>query len=342
MRQIVRPEQLDLDSPGRRDYWVALEHDTVWGDHLLPLTVFAGREATEGCGVVATGANHGNEYEGPVAIRQLLREIDPASVRGRLILIPVLNPAAFRAATRESTLDDGVNLNRAFVDGAGDHPALRGITHRIASFFRQCIWPRVHVALDLHAGGNVAAIAPCTGYHLLPDAGQMASMEQTARWFGVPYVFASDYQATTPGLLPGEGERLGKIMIGSELGWGESVNPRGVRWGRQGIRAAAIRHGQMDGDVQPIDHHADGTQRIATLTADSTTIAPWSGHFEPVLPLMARVKTGDVVARLHDFERIDDPPLTIRARMDGFVFMHAWNARVRQGQHIHMVGKVMA
>jgi N2-acetyl-L-2,4-diaminobutanoate deacetylase len=39
-RVTVRPERLDLDSPGRRDYWVALEHDRIRGDHR---TVFAGR-----------------------------------------------------------------------------------------------------------------------------------------------------------------------------------------------------------------------------------------------------------------------------------------------------------
>ena len=38
-RIITRPDGLDLDSPGRRDYWVALEHDSIWGDHLMPLTV---------------------------------------------------------------------------------------------------------------------------------------------------------------------------------------------------------------------------------------------------------------------------------------------------------------
>jgi len=48
-------------------------------------------------------------------------------VRGRIILVPVLNPSAFFAGTRESA-DDGVNLNRAFVDGAGKTPALAGIT----------------------------------------------------------------------------------------------------------------------------------------------------------------------------------------------------------------------
>ena len=50
-RTIVRPDRLDLDSSGRRDYWVALEHDSIWGDHLLPLTVLVGPDArpARGC-----------------------------------------------------------------------------------------------------------------------------------------------------------------------------------------------------------------------------------------------------------------------------------------------------
>src|SRR5690606_9379008 len=133
-RPIVRPEKLDLESPGRRDYWVALEHDSIWGDHLIPLTVWVGPDAKPGKGLVAFGSNHGNEYEGPMAIRRLMDEISTDQVLGRIILIPVLNPAAFRAGTRDSSLDDNANLNRAFVDGAGTTPALGGITHRIAAF----------------------------------------------------------------------------------------------------------------------------------------------------------------------------------------------------------------
>ena len=71
-RLITRPAQLDLDSPGRRDYWVALEHDSIWGDHLIPLTVWVGPEAKSGEGLVAFGSNHGNEYEGPIALKHLL------------------------------------------------------------------------------------------------------------------------------------------------------------------------------------------------------------------------------------------------------------------------------
>ena len=53
------------------------------------------------------------------------------------------NPSAFGANSRSSA-DDGVNLNRAFVEGAGKIP-LSGITYRIAAFVREFIWPRVHV-----------------------------------------------------------------------------------------------------------------------------------------------------------------------------------------------------
>src|SRR6476661_1327029 len=106
-RVIVRPGQLDLDSPGRRDYHVALEHDSIWGDHLLPLTVHVGPETQPGRGLVAFGSNHGNEYEGPIVLKHLVRDIRHEDVRGRIILVPVLNPSAFFAGTRESA-DDGV------------------------------------------------------------------------------------------------------------------------------------------------------------------------------------------------------------------------------------------
>ena len=95
-RQICRPHELDLHSPGRRDYWVALEHDSIWGDHLIPLTVFVGPQARDGEGLVAFGSNHGNEYEGQMILRRMMRTLDPADVLGRIILVPVLNVAAFR------------------------------------------------------------------------------------------------------------------------------------------------------------------------------------------------------------------------------------------------------
>lgn len=339
-RCVVRPEQLDLDSPGRRDYWVALEHDSVWGDHLIPLSVFVGSKVKEGQGLVAFGSNHGNEYEGPVVLKHLLREIRHVDVLGRIILVPVLNPAAFLAGTRESTRDDGVNLNRAFVPGAGVTPALAGITHRIAAFVREWIWPRVHVVLDLHSGGEVARFALCANYHPIDDPEQRRQIEETARWFGTPFLMI--YQNLTPGLLPSEAERFGKIMVGAELGWGRAVCTEGVRYGRQGVLAAAIRHGQLDGRIEPIAHHKAGTQKkLAMVDRECFTVAPFAGHYEPLIDCGTAVRAGQTVGLLHDFDHIDAEPWPACAGLDGVVLAQAWVAPVPRGQHIVVVGRVV-
>lgn len=337
-RLIVRPDCLDLDSPGRRDYWVALEHDSIWGDHLIPLTVFVGPQSTPTEGLVAFGSNHGNEYEGPVAIKHLLHEIKAEDVLGRIILIPVLNPAAFRAGTRESTLDDGVNLNRAFVDGAGTNPALAGITHRIAAFVREYIWPRVHVVLDLHSGGDVARFAICANYHPVDDPVLSRKIEETARWFGTPALMV--YQNVTPGLLPSEAERLGKITVGTELGWGAAVNVDGVRYGKHGVRAAAIHNGLLRGTIEPIDFHKSGTQmKLEMVDRDCFTVAPFAGHYEPILECGTRVQAGQTVGFLHDFDHIDMAPWPATAGVNGVVLAQTWRAPVQRGQHILVVGR---
>ena len=92
-RQTVSPDNLDFTTPGRRDYYVELEHPSIWGHYLLPVTVLVGATAEPGRGVLVTGATHGNEYEGPIAIKHLLREIRTDDVLGRLILVPLLNVA---------------------------------------------------------------------------------------------------------------------------------------------------------------------------------------------------------------------------------------------------------
>jgi predicted deacylase len=339
-RIIVQPHKLDLESPGRRDYLVALEHDSLWADHLMPLTVFVGPEAKPGKGLVSFGSNHGNEYEGPVVLKNLLSEIKLENVRGRIILVPVLNPPAFWAGTRESTLDDGVNLNRAFIDGAGINPATAGITHRIAKFVREYIWPQVHVVIDLHSGGHTVRFAECSSFHPVDDPELSRAIEQTARWFGTPLVIT--YQNQTPGLLPSEAERLGKITIGTELGWGQAVSRRGVQYGRQGVLAAAINHSQLAGEIKPFAHHADGTQRrVEMVDRDCFHTVPFLGHYEPCTDCGVLLKKGDLIGRVHDFDYIDKPGYEVRAQLDGVLIAQSFAAAAPRGQHVAVVGKVM-
>ncbi len=328
------PAALDLLSPGRRDYWVRLAHDTLWAEWFVPLTVFVGPEARDGEGLVAFGSTHGNEYEGPVAIKHLLGEIELEQVRGRIVLVPVLNPAAFRDGSRDGL---GVNLNRAFVAGAGATPGLASITYRIANLVREQIWPHVNVVLDIHSGGQVMRFAHVSSLHYSPNSEQMAKAVETARWFGTPFVML--YQNEYPGLLTSEAENLGKITVGTELGWGAAVDLDGVGYCRHGILAAAVRHGFLHREIEPIGHHRAGTQHLADISRPPCAVyAPWQGWYEPAVPCGTAVTAGETVGFVHDFDRIDEPPWHAEAAVDGYVICQAWAARVVAGQQIAMVG----
>ena len=331
-RTHVSPADLDLVSPGKRDYYVRLEHSSDWADWLIPLTVLVGPEAEDGQGLVAFGGTHGNEYEGPVALKHVASDLSAADARGRVILIPVLNVAAFHAGAREGP--GAVNLNRAFVDGAGDSSALSDITHRIARFVRDWIWPTVHVVLDLHAGGNVARFAPLASLHRQRDP-QMGLSVATARGFGVPFV--SIYENLTPGLLTSEAEELGKVAVGCELGWGNSVSRDGVRWATRGVLSAGILHGQL-GPV-PLTPAGQEARLVESVDRECTVVSLYRGHFEPVAECGAWVEQGQPVGLLHDFDRIDEPALPLRAGVSGFLLSHAFGAVVRAGQHVALVGR---
>ena len=84
--------------------------DSAWGSVMIPICVIRNGE---GPTALFTGGNHGDEYEGPIAMLNLARTLDPASVTGRVIIVPAFNYPAFRAGRRTSPIDQG-NMNRSF------------------------------------------------------------------------------------------------------------------------------------------------------------------------------------------------------------------------------------
>jgi glycine cleavage system H protein len=138
-------------SPDQDDLLDAARHRPT--RRQLKRTVFICAEQP-GTTVVAIGGTHGDEYEGPVGLKNLIQALDPASlVAGRLIVIPVLNVPAFQAGERASPLDGG-NMNRVFPGDANGT-----ITQRIARFVTDEVLARSDVVLDIHSGGKGFEIA---------------------------------------------------------------------------------------------------------------------------------------------------------------------------------------
>ncbi|MEO7723734.1 MAG: M14 family metallopeptidase [Chthoniobacterales bacterium] len=143
--------------------------------------------------VTVTGANpgptllvgagvHGGEYPAIEAVIRLIRALDPATLSGTLILMPVLNLPAFWNRSMFVCPVDGVNPNRVFPgDPAGSYS--EQMTH---AFVHEFI-VRADVYLDLHGGDIPEALVPFS----ICRAGETETDHRSkdlALAFGLPYV----------------------------------------------------------------------------------------------------------------------------------------------------------
>jgi len=325
-------EAIDWDSPGRRLYHVPFTMDGAWGRVRVPLCVICGPRP--GKTIVAIGGTHGDEYEGPVGLKNLIGTLDPATVvEGRLIVIPVLNVPAFQAAQRHSS-QDGKNMNRVFpgdVNGS--------ITERIAHFVTTEALARADVVIDIHAAGGTFEIVRSSSFHSIADPALFEEYRTTALLFGMPFVMVYTSGMGTA-LLTEEAEKMGKITIGGEFGFGASTDLDGVRWAHYGTLNVMRHNGLLVSPIEKIVPAWVDTQRVVAQTdIDRYVTAPMSGISEPLVPLGSYVHAGTPVARLHDFDRFDEPGVDICADQDGYVLVRRFRAQTSQGDVVMVIGQ---
>jgi len=325
--------RIDFSQPGKHHYQVAFHMDGNWGYSLVPLTVINGSRGPNPNGVVAFGGTHGNEWEGPVAVKRLCQDLDPAHLSGRVILIPQLSESACNANTRISPLD-GVNMNRAFPGNS------RGtISYRIAHFVKTCIFPLVRVVLDIHSGGNEGIFPHLSSFHLVEDKAQLKEMAEVAKLFDTPCVMIYSKEMAS-GLLTDEAEAEGKITIGTELGYGESVNRHGTLHAYEGIKNVLRHYGLLSGQIVKIAPERTAPPRLLQAAKLEDYIpCPKDGIWEPLLDPGDPVEDGQLVGRLHDFSSQVAPALEIRAPRKGSILMMHFPAVSKKGYTLFCVAK---
>ena len=176
---------IDLDAPGKRVGHVRLmysSHESAYGWIPIPIAVIKGGE---GPSVLLTAGNHGDEYEGQIALLKLIRELQPEQVRGRVIILPRMNLPAAAAGRRTSPIDDG-NLNRSF-PGNPDGT----VTQQIAYYVEHVLLPGCDYAFDFHSGGSSLTYIPSALAPRHDDAERMKKVVGLLKAFGAPVSYVS-------------------------------------------------------------------------------------------------------------------------------------------------------
>jgi N-alpha-acetyl-L-2,4-diaminobutyrate deacetylase len=289
---------------------------------MIPVTV-----VRNGAGPTAllTGGNHGDEYEGPVALFDLARTLDPARVAGRVIMVPAMNYPAFRAGRRTSPLDGG-NMNRVF-PGRPDGT----VTEKIADYFQRRLLPLADIVLDLHSGGRTLEFLPFAASHVLPDKAQEAACAAARDAFCAPWSVLL-LEIDSVGMYDSAAEAAGKTFVSSELGGGGTARAETCAIARRGLRNLLIHAEILKGEPE-----RQPSILLDMPDGDCFVSSEHSGLLEPCVDLGAAVAAGDLVARIHDVERTGQAPVDYRAGRGGLLAGRHFPGLVQVGDTIAVI-----
>ncbi len=316
---------ISFDDDGKRHGFLRLPYsrdDSAWGSVMIPITVIRNGD---GPTALLTGANHGDEYEGPVALQELTVTLEPADITGRVIIVPAFNYPAFRAATRTSPID-ARNLNRTF-PGKPDGT----VSEKIADYFNRTLVPMADVVLDYHSGGKTLDFLPFAAAHVLDNKEQQAACVAAMEAFNAPYSVML-LEIDNVGMYDTAVEEQGKIFVSTELGGGGTATARSIAIAKKGARNLLIHAGILKGKME-----IGPTKRLGQPDGDCFTFAESDGLIEPTRDLGDPVKRGDVVARIWPVDRTGIPPIDCHAHIDGIVTTRHFPGLVKVGDCVAVV-----
>ena len=317
---------VDFEAEGVQHGFLKLPHShdaSAWGAVMTPITVV---KRGEGPTALLTGANHGDEYEGPIALFDLAGRLTAEEVSGRVIIVPAMNAPAFRAARRTSPIDGG-NMNRVF-PGRPDG----GVTEKIADYFQRSLLPMADLVLDIHAGGKTLEFVPFAAAHQLTDTDQQEKAMAAVAAFGAPYSLLL-LELDSTGMYDTAAEDLGKVFVSTELGGGGSATARTAGIAKRGVANVLKHAGILGGHPE-----AAASCRLDMPDGDCYVTSETAGLIEYCVDLGDTVRAGDRLARIHDVERTGGTSIDYRAKRDGIFIGRHFPGLIALGDPVGVIG----
>lgn len=292
---------------------------SVLSDHTpVTMSVHAIHGRRDGPTVFVSAGVHGDEVIGVEIVRRLLRAPALSSLRGTLLVVPIVNTFGFLNHSRY--LPDRRDLNRSFPGSPSG-----SLASRLANRFLAEIVERSDLGIDLHSAAIHRTNLP--QIRITRDNPEMTDL---ARAFGAPVVLTSQVR---DGSLRGAAAQKGVDVLLYEAGEGLRFDEIGVRAGVSGI-LRVLRHLEM----LPASRVAKAKTKPMHCARSKWARAPMGG-------LLRTFKSeGDVVAAGDVLGAISDPfgekEATIEAMIGGIIIGRAVMPVVNEGDAIFHIASV--
>lgn len=289
---------------------------------MIPITVI---KNGEGPIALLTGANHGDEYEGPIALFNLALTLEPEDIQGQVIIVPAFNHPAFLTATRTSPFDQ-INLNRIFPGNPGGT-----VTEKIADYFERYLIPMADAVLDFHSGGKTLDFVPFACAHELNNKEQEAACVAAMQSFNAPYSLKL-LEIDSAGMYDTAVEDQGKVFVSTELGGGGTATAASAAIAKRGLRNFLIHAGVLKGELS----HTPSIQ-LDMPSADCYVFSEHAGMIEPLVDLGEAVEAGQRIARIWSPHKTGGQPDDYHANLTGILAARHFPGLINPGDCLGVV-----
>ena len=257
--------------PGTRNRFPALDKRGFEAS-FLNMPVFVARGARPGPTLCVTAAIHGDETNSVEVARRAFAGIDPATLKGMMYMLPMVNADGFRSRNREVT--DGRDLNRSFPGNANG-----SVASLLAHFVFTELEAQCDALIDLHTGSNLRSNYPQVRVDLESEAST-----ELAKQFGVGLILGG---SAPKGSLRGEMLRAGIPAIIYEGGGPLLFQEEEVVRGVEGVQNVMHYLGMVE-----LANHVVTQPTLYERTRWLRVPRGQGGFFFPELPLGATVEEG--------------------------------------------------
>ena len=305
-------------------------HESAYGWIPIPIVVMANGT---GPSILLMAGNHGDEYEGQIALMKLLRSLEAHDVAGRLIILPAANFPAVMAGRRVSPIDGG-NLNRSFPGNANGTP-----TEMMAHYIESVLLPLCQYCIDVHSGGSsLEYVAHAHARrHAEPEMRDRTVAMLAA--FGAPYGGLVKPLQSEPRTMSAAAERAGIIYLNVELGGGGTVSHELVTLAEQGIRRALAHLGVLR---RAPEEPPQATRYFSVEGPANYVYCLDPGLFEPLAGLRQVVEPGETAGVIHFPDTPWRAPVPVTFERGGIVLCRRFPGWARRGDCLYQLGTPVA
>jgi predicted deacylase len=267
--------------------------------------------------VLITAGIHAAEYTGIEAAIRIGRKIAPDSVRGTILIIPLLNLPGFYERSIYVNPEDNDNLNRLF-PGKPDGTWGERFAHRLLTE----IITKCDNAIDLHAGDLIEDLVPFVIYRETQDPFLNERIEAMANAYGARWAVKTAPTGERPGTLMAVAAQNGVAAMLAESGGRGQLIEEDVARHVRGVTNILSAIGVLGGRPERVDPPT-------VVKSFEWLRSPVEGIFHSHVRVNQVVKAREVVGEMTDL--VGDPIAALTAPVGGVVLFIVTSPAIKKG-----------